>query len=355
MPKPSKKSGSNPVAVQDLPTPNDNLAIDLGNAYSNLRGDNGLALDYRSIMAPLGSAARVGKWGEDDYQSVIGLGGSWYVTGDRCYTLAPDGIEEYPTVNRYTSTWYRVLFASALHRAFAARISEGVIYPRLIASIPAALFRNQAEVDKVRANLIGDYRIENVTGSALNVSIQDRKIVVIPEGIGTYFTFAFGGGHNAQFLSGTWAIVDSGYLTLDAVFVRDGDYMPELSRSDEKTGISIVSEKIREGAFNQTRTRLDRATIDRALECDILTVNQQTINLKDYKEKNFAALANRAARLIESWAAGLNLQGIILTGGGASYLYPHLESGEALPKIYLAQNPRRANVEGSYLYLTSED
>ena len=329
-----------------------NLSLDLGNAYANGRADNGLAFDYRSIIAPLGDANRL-NWTKADEDSVIKYGDQWYVFGDRAYTLAPDTIEEYPTVNRYTSTWYKVLFAAALHRAFVARIGEGIIYPRLIVSIPAALFKSKGEAERVKANLIGEYRIDNVMGSTLAVNILPNKIVIVPEGIGTFFQFVFGGGQNEQFKTGTWVIADSGYLTLDAVFVRDSAYMPELAQSDEKTGISVVSEKLREYVRENARVRLDRATIDRGLECDSITVNEKPVNISALKQKAFTALAARAAKLVETWAAGQNLRGVILTGGGAPYLYPYMESAN-LPKIFLAQNPRRANVEGAYLYLTSE-
>jgi hypothetical protein len=342
----SKPAAATPTAPDPVIT-FDNLSLDLGNAYCNLAGDNGLSLDLRSIMAPLSEANKLGDWPIED---VIRFNGQWWVVGDRSYTLAPDAIQEHPTVNRYVSEWYKRLFAFALHKAFYKRVGSGIIYPRIISSVPAQLFKNQAETAAIKDNLAGEYEISNVYGGTLYVTVMPRQIVLIPEGIGTYFGFVFSPGNNSQYQTGTWLIADSGYLTLDSVMVRDGEYMPDAARSDEKTGISIVAEALRDMVFTKTRVRLDRAAIDKALECDTITVNQKIHPIAETKTKLLEQVGQRAVLLLEQWSAGQNLSGILLTGGGAKFLYPYLSSA-SLPPVMLSNNPRRANVEGAYLYL----
>lgn len=342
-----RQSRAAPAPVPELPT--NNLSLDLGNAYSKIQGDNGLALDYRSIMAPLSQSNKLGDW---PVQDVIQFEGAWWVIGDRAYTLAPGAIQEHPTVGRYTSPWYRRLFAFALHKAFYKQVGNGVLYPRIISSVPAELFKSQDETDAIKANVCGDYQIGNVYGGELHVTVFPRQVVLIPEGIGTYFGFVFGPGNNSRFLTGTWMIADAGYLTFDTVAVRDQEYMPDQAHSDEHCGISVVAESLRSAVFTKTHVRLDRAAIDRALECNDIDVSGRMVPIGETKAAQLQNLGQRAALLLEQWAAGMNLSGILLCGGGAPYLHEHIQSA-TLPPIILAANPRRSNVEGGYAYITS--
>lgn len=324
------------------------LSCDLGNAYSNIRSDNDVASDWRSIMAPLTSSNRLADW---PIEHVMRYEGDWWATGEICYTLAPETIEENLTMNRYRSDWYKRLFAFALHKAFNKLVGQEVVYPQVISSIPASLFKIRESADNVQRNLIGDYEIGNAYGGTLHVSVQ--KVTIVPEGIGTYFGYVFGPGNNRQFESGTWMIADFGYLTLDAVFVRDGEYIADMARSDSQTGMSIVAEQLREYVQAKTNVELDRAQIDKAMECDLIEVNARSVNISQERETALAQLGNRAALLLEQWSRRANLNGIICTGGGAKYVYSHIIS-DMLPPLTLAKEPRRANVDGSYMYLTAE-
>jgi hypothetical protein len=324
------------------------LACDLGNAYSNIRSDNGVAADWRSIQAPLTTNTRLA---ELPINHVIKYEDEWWATGELCYTLAPESLDENLNLNRYTTPWYRRLFAFALHKAFYKSVGVEVVYPHVISSIPAGPFKSPATVKAVENSLKGDYEIGNVHGGTLYVSVP--KVTVIPEGIGTYFGYIFGPGNNKQFESGTWMIADFGYLTLDAVFVRDGEYIADLAKSDSLTGMSMVAEPIKDSILSETGVELDRAQIDKAMECDVIEVNSRPKNISLIRESTLSQLGKRAASLLEQWSRRANLNGIIATGGGAKYIYPHIIS-DVLPPMMLAQDPRRANVDGAYLYITAE-
>lgn len=324
----------------------DTLSLDLGNAYSNAQGDNGLALDWRSIQAPLSASNKIADWPIAD---VIEFNGQWWAVGDPCYTLAPDNIQENPTTNRYISEWYKRLFAFALHKAFYKRVGEGVLYPRIITSIPASLFKSQDETAAVKANLVGDYEIGNVFRGDLIINVSPLHVVIVPEGIGTYFQYVFGAGNNSAYQAGTWMIADGGYLTLDCVMVRGGDYIADAAQSDERAGMSIVAAELKEYIRSKTRASLDRAEIDKAMECDTITANGKTVNIVQARTDMIERVAQRATLKLEEWAAGKNLSGILLTGGGAKYLHPHIVSNN-LPPISLVPNARRSNVNGAYLY-----
>lgn len=338
-----------PVQVPAMKEVHHFLSCDLGNAYSNIRSDNGTAVDWRSIQAPLSTSTRLADW---PIEHVINFEGEWWATGEICYTLAPGAIQENLKLSRYTSPWYRRLFAFALHKAFHKLIGQEIVYPRVVSSIPAGLFKNPEQVEAVKHNLVGDYEIGNVYGGKLHVCIPN-KVILLPEGIGTYFGYLFGPGNNDQFQTGTWMIADFGYLTMDAVYMRDGEYIPDMARSDSETGMSIVADRIQEYVQAKTNVELDRAEIDRAMECDIIEVNRKMVNISAIREAELNKLGQRASNLLEQWSRRANLSGIIATGGGAKYIYPHIIS-DTLPPMALAQDPRRANVDGAYLYLTAE-
>lgn len=347
----TRKKQPEPATVQTNPANDaDNISLDMGNAYTNVQSDGAIALDYRSIMAPLSTSNRLG---DLPVENVINYEGQLWAVGDACYTLAPNAIQENPTVNRYTSAWYKRLFAFALHKTLYKRAGQEIFYPRIISSVPAELFRNQDETAAIAANLCGHYEIGNTFGGQIIVDVLPRRLVLIPEGVGTYFGLVFGGGNNAQYKTGTWMIADSGYLTLDTVMLRDGEYIADASRSDERTGLSSVADKLRDFVFTRSRTRLDRASIDNAMQCATITVNTNVINVEQARTDALIELGKRASLLLEQWSAGHNLSGIIFTGGGAEYLFQHITSS-MLPPLTLAARPRRANVEGAYTYIVSD-
>jgi hypothetical protein len=324
------------------------LACDLGNAYSNIKSDNGVAVDWRSIMAPLSASTRLADW---PIEHVIQYEEEWWASGEICYTLAPGTIEENLNMNRYTSTWYKRLFAFALHKAFYKEAGREIVYPRIISSVPAGIFKISQQVKAVQENLIGDYEIRNVYGGTLMVTVP--KVILLPEGIGTYFGYLFGPGNNSQYQTGTWMVADFGYLTLDAVFMRDGEYIADMAKSDSQTGMSIVAEQIQEYVQAEAGVELDRAQIDKAMECDMIEVNRKPLNISTIRETALEKLGRRATGLLEQWSRRANLNGIIITGGGAKYQYPHIAS-DVLPPLSVAINPRRANADGAYLYITAE-
>lgn len=335
------------VAKKKVETGEHFLSLDLGNAYANLRTDGDQIDDWRSIMAPLTDANRLGAFPEND---VMRYEDRWWATGQSCYTLGQETIEERSHLARYISPWYRRLFAFALHRAFRQHIGKEILYPHVISSIPARLFKNKREADQIKLNLVGQYELGNTSGGTLHVNIPADRLVVIPEGIGTYFGFAF--GSNRQYDSGTWMIADFGYLTLDTVMVRDGDYIADAAQSDSQTGISTVSQAVTDYLYSETHIMLDRAAVDEQIGKDCIPVNGKARDISEVRNAALQEMANRATGLLEGWSSRHNLSGLILSGGGAPYIAPFINS-DHLPPVTIARLPRRTNVDGAYQYITA--
>lgn len=327
------------------------LALDMGNAYTNIEGDDDLSIDHRSILAMLSNVSRLGNLPE-----------SWtfrfqerrWVYGEKCHTYSPDAIMENVDEGRYTTNWYKILFIAALWRAFQAYVDCGVVTPRIISSVPAKIFKNPTLVEAIHANLVDNYEIESLTGKRLIV--QADRIRIIPEGAGTHMGFVYGhipvpGAIPSYFQGGSWAVIDIGHLSTDMVIFRDNDYVGDDAQSDTHSGMSIVAQAVTDHIHSVTGVLLHRTEIDAEMRNDTITVNDgDPIDITDVRTQALQNLGVRITSIIEQWTRGRNMKGVILTGGGAELIKPYIES-KRLPRITLAPNAPRANVIGAYAYL----
>ena len=133
----------NPVQILRVSAPSPlkfDLAVDLGNSGTKIRATNNQSIAFRSILGHLSNANQMGKWPVKD---VMFFEGRWWVAGEAAYTYAPQGIQENTTVARYTSSWYRTLFAFSLHKALHTYAGQGEIHPRIISSLPAEIYKDR--------------------------------------------------------------------------------------------------------------------------------------------------------------------------------------------------------------------
>ncbi|MHB8628771.1 MAG: hypothetical protein ACYDBJ_18045 [Aggregatilineales bacterium] len=325
------------------------ISVDLGNAYCNMQADGGISADWRSIQGKVSDNSRIADLPYDD---AIMLDGDWFVFGERTLTYA-ERTEDFTTTERYTSKWYRRLFAFAMHRAYGLRFSEGPFYPKVIASIPAREFAVEERVEAIKRNLKGAYIIQDTQGQVLQSEILLDRLTVVPEGAGAYIKMLRDSdtGGVSIVASGLWYVLDLGYLTGDIVAFRDGDYMPEAATSNPDLGMRTVALKVAKFVRGAGGPDLDPAEIDPQLRCDSIIVNGRQYSIKDTRDKALAELGERIARFIISEASNRNLSGVLLTGGGADLLKNHI-SAPNLPAMLTVPNARRANCEGAYKLLT---
>lgn len=326
------------------------LAANLGNGYTNWVASTGKRGDFRSVTARVSKANRLV---DLNAENVIVLDGELIAFGEYAYRAAPYNVQEQTRINRYTEPLYRELMACALYTAFSEYIGTQLVYPRVMIDVPAQVYKQTAIVDRIKANLQGQYRIGNPSGGELVLDVQ--HLTIVPEGIGAYFYEIFGAGNDQRVQNGTWVFLDIGYLTSDVVIVRDADYLSDAARSDPQLGISRVAEQVLEFIHSETGVLLQRAEIDRALNCPSVEVNGVQVDYSVARDAALQQLAYGVVEFLRQSIKGLNVRGIKLVGGGAEYLMPHLRQGNGIPPIMMAANPRRVNVEGLYAYLASEN
>lgn len=316
------------------------ISVDLGNAYSNMRADGNVAADWRSIIGRVSDANRMR---ELPFDWTIGVDDTVYVFGDKAMTYAASSIEDFPTKDRYTSGWYRLLFTCALHKAYGLRLQEGWFYPKVIASIPASEFKIVKQVERIKANLIGEYCIQTTRNSDLKVMIKPENLIIIPEGAGSYYWTV---KQDTRTANGVWMVLDLGYLTGDIVMFRDAEYIADKSASDSSIGVRKVSEAIVNFIRGEGGPDLDPSVIDgHWFDAETYQASGAFYNIKHARAQALQEVGDRIARFLKKAATGLNISGVILTGGGSEFLMPYIDT--QLP-VRISANPRRANVEGAY-------
>lgn len=306
--------------------------------------------DYRSVQAPVNEKAQMGTMSDE---WVVKVDGQWWTFGEGCYMYAPSRILDYPTTSRYMSPWYRRNFAFALWRAFRhlAQPDGREIRPAVMSSIPAGLYKQKVQVDEVRKTLTGTYRLEAPSGKKLTVVVGEKALVLVPEGIGMYWKNK---KLNPELYTvGTWLYLDFGYLTLDSFIVRNGTYVRDSAKSDDKCGLNIVAESVAAYVLAKRKVRLTQTEIDQAMRCDEITINKQPFSVQEFRDQQLDMLAERARELAQQWGEGENLFGVCIGGGPAYWMVPRMSiNGFPTPQATEGSKPGRDNAIGVWFYLT---
>jgi hypothetical protein len=322
------------------------FSFDLGNGFCKVRSGQESA-EYRSIYGVLSRRNTLVNVAD---RLVIDFDGTRYVFGDDVRLLCDTEPTALTSRIRYTSDRYRLLFASALWRTFSARASEGVLYPRGVISIPVGEFNVQKDKE-VRQLLQGDYAINGLNGSTLYAQVRPNDLIIIPEGLGTFWLEAFGpeGNMLERYAQGNTAVVDIGFYTTDVVLMQDGMYVVAGAQSAD-IGMGTVAAAVLEDLRRQGAYGLDVWQIDELLSKQAATINGQEYSLQDSVDNALSALAERILNFVNSTLRGKNIRTIVLGGGGAALLHPYLSTGSS-PSWLLSTDPRRGNVEGAFSFL----
>ena len=350
MAKQTKDALKNPVREVNLLSAKNEarplFSFDLGNGFCKIRSINESA-EYRSIYGVLSLRNTLVNAAD---RLVIEFNGTRYVFGDDVRLLCDTEPTALTSRIRYTSDRYRLLFASALWRAFGASASEGVLYPRGVISIPVGEFNVQKDKE-VRKLLEGDYAINGLNSATLYVQVRPNDLIIIPEGLGTFWLEAFDAEGNMleQFAHGSTAVVDIGFFTTDVVLMQDGVYVVAGAQSAD-IGMGTVAVAVLEDLRRQGAYGLDVWQIDELLDQKSTIINGQEYLLHPSIDKALSALAERILNFVNTTVRGKNIRTILLGGGGAALLQPYLSINSGV-SWRLSADPRRGNVEGAFKFL----
>jgi hypothetical protein len=285
------------------------FAFDLGNGFCKIR-TGALSTGYRSIYGLL--SRRNTLINLADYMVIEVDGSQPCVFGDDVRLLCDTEPTALTSRIRYTSGMYRLLFASALWKAFGHLAGSEIVYPRGVISIPVGEFNVQKD-QEVRRLLQGDYEIHGLNGATLYVRVEPSDLIVIPEGQGTFWDEAFApdGRLYERFSRGNTAVVDVGYYTTDVVLLQDGLYVVGGAQSAD-IGMGNVAAAVLEDLRRQGAYGLDIWQVDTLLDQSQVEVNGRMYSISTSSANELAALAERILNFVNSTLRGKNIRNVIL-------------------------------------------
>jgi len=181
--------------VLDVP-----YAIDLGNGFTKRMTQQG------AIIEPSVIGNQPNYWNEEGYDVLSFNGSEPYYIGDDVINA---GITPIPALgdddaSRYESEEFKKLLFGFIARDF----KESVIIPLLVTGLPVAHFKAKG---KYLTEMIKGVKVVNINGK--DVVIEVKKVVVLPQPIGTYMYLV--GKGDIKPTDEYTLIVDGGYGTVD--------------------------------------------------------------------------------------------------------------------------------------------
>lgn len=323
-------------------------SYDLGNAGAKIKTAE-IQTEFRSIAGRLSKSKT---FGEVRSPLVFTFDGETLVFGDDTRDLI-DGLPvAYTDMTRYTDGFYRKLFAAALWRSFRHLATDGVVYPTIACSIPVSEYAD-GKADEVKQNVAGTYVIDSLDESVtLHAVIEPRNLVIVPEGAGSYFQALYTPGSN---LGGREvAILDIGFYTTDLVIFNKGNYVTGSARS-AKHGVRQIAEEVHRHLRLEHHYEGDLWAVDSALEAGCLEIGNQCKSFADVRDNAYADLLDDLIAFYRSNKGARTPGAVILSGGGAEGVYKFLPDQLRNEGWRVAANPRRANADGTYLFLQKRE
>jgi len=177
-----------------------------------------------------------------------------------------------------------------------------------------------------------------------------RSVYVMPQPYGAIYSqmITQRGELNSCYTLNRVGVLDVGTYTIDAAVDHNGDYISRESGSLEG-GIHTAQQFISEQIESDYRQKPDYRMVEDVLKNGYLSAMGKR---EDYRQDVQAALQPLRESVIslmsDKWQQGLNLDGILLAGGGASLVEEVVK--QTFPHASLITNPHTANARGYLQY-----
>lgn len=249
-------------------------------------------------------------------------------------------------ITRRRDTWeLRALLAESIDRATKGQDADIDI---CVSGLPVSWYAE--DKDEHKKALLGDTEYRRGNGPWRTISIA--KVLVIPQPLGTLLYLAYSEEDIAvreaiknHYLTG---VIDVGHFTTDCITVKGADYLTPIHRSFSiPRGISRLHGDLRQILFQAYRVEMDAMEIDAVLR-------KGSIRIKGKEEKLPLEDAVRSlcteimAEVQSHWGEALDLDQVIVTGGGASMMFPCIQ--EVYSHATSVIRPEEANVRGYEVY-----
>jgi plasmid segregation protein ParM len=237
---------------------------------------------------------------------------------------------------------YKMLFVASLVEL--SNLMPNIERLRVVTGLPVDFFGDRPAVIE---SFEGIYRIT----AADQMEIAVESVVVTPQPFGSLFRELMndnGKIANTDVEKGRVGVIDVGTYTTDFVAADKLRYVQRLSGS-VSIGWSKVVNQIQQALADQHMLELTSYEVDQAIRQKSVRVRGETISLEALIAPATTDIKTAIiARARDLWGAGANLDMILVSGGGAPYLYDAIR--QVYPHARLMTNAFWANAEGFYRF-----
>lgn len=313
------------------------VSLDIGNGYvkaiSSTKTDS-----FPSVLATEQGALNFESFSAGS-DFIIEYAGTRYAIGDTAWKLGRMRVVMMDR-HRVGTDFYKALFVAALTSAVPRSGPVSVIF-----SLPVIWYSDR---ENVRDQMAGEYKVcRGDVEFTYTISTDDIRIV--PEGFGTVALMTLnekGEIFDRKLASSRIGVVDIGTLTTDFILFDDLEIIPTKSDTLE-SALSDVWKFVGENISKTYGRDLEPHEVDMAIHDGAFKSRGKLVDIQKFKDKALSSLAAAVAgRIASLWKGGDEVDNIILTGGGARLIYPHLD----FPHKFLVDDAHIANCQGAYRY-----
>ncbi|MCP4536960.1 MAG: ParM/StbA family protein [Chloroflexi bacterium] len=317
------------------------LSIDIGYGYTKGVGPDDLHFSFPSVIGTaedIRFATDLIRGGEE---RVVKYGNWRFFYGEQAVLQSRIQSAIFDRSRVHDDT-YKMLFVAALVEL--TRFMPTAEHIKVVTGLPVDFFNDRPEVIK---SFEGGYRI--TTDGVKKIAVE--SVFVAPQPFGSLFRELLnerGKMDNNDVEKGRIGIIDIGTFTTDFVVADELRYVQRLSGSIH-IGWSKVINQVRQALADLHMLELMPYEVDRAIQTKEVRVRGKPISLEKLIKPAITDIRTAIiARARDLWGAAVNLDMILVSGGGGPHLYDVIHA--VYPHARLLDNAFWANAEGFYRF-----
>lgn len=217
----------------------------------------------------------------------------------------------------------------------------------LVVGLPVSTYQQADLRTKLRNRLVGKHELPS--GKSVNV----ERVLVMPQPLGAFFEYAMENGMLDKMKHQNNLIIDPGFFTFDWLLCSGLVPMDQRSGSVMR-GMSAVTKSIAEAANKKEGWEADTGMLARILDDHFrdgkpFNVYSKDYNVADYMSAGRPIINEAVASLVNSVGDGVDIQNIILAGGGAMIYRDAIAEKFPRHNIIVTKSPVFSNVRGFQL------
>ena len=203
------------------------------------------------------------------------------------------------------------------------------------------------------ARVTGEHCVPNLDAPGQSRTVLVREVKVFPQPLGAFFDYAIRKGMFGRMRGETNLVIDPGYFTFDWL-LANGVKVVDTRSGAVNGGMSSVLAAMAESIGPKIGTPITDLTI---LDDALRNKRPPRFFGKEYAIENELALAKDKARqfvaaMANRVGSGLDVDNIILAGGGAEFFHDLVAKAFPKHEIIVSDEPIYANVRGFHLAAT---